>query len=34
MFELPGIPAVTEKRDSLNRQFPFADERPIAELIA
>ncbi len=34
MFELLGISADTEMRDSLNRPFSIADGRPIAELIA
>ncbi len=33
MFELLGIPSDTEMRDSLNRPFPIADGKPIAELL-
>jgi Protein of unknown function (DUF1501) len=33
MFELLGIPSDTEMRDTLNRPFPIADGRPIAELM-
>ena len=34
MFELMGIPADTEMRDSLNRPFAVADGKPIAELLS